>query len=38
VVQMTDANNLKSYRVTLKSNMIEQMWKDFTAYQYGGRQ
>jgi hypothetical protein len=38
VVQITDANNLKSYRIQLKGNMIEQMWKDFTAYQYGGRQ
>ena len=37
-VTITDAYSLKQTKLTLKPEMIEQMWKDFTAYQYGGRQ
>jgi hypothetical protein len=37
-VTITDAITNKQTNVTLKGAMIEQMWKDFTAYQYGGRQ
>ena len=36
-VVITDHATLKQYKVTLQSAMIEQMWKDFTPYQYGGR-
>ncbi len=35
-VTITDQATLKQYKLTLQGKMIEQMWKDFTAYQYGG--
>jgi hypothetical protein len=37
-VTISDGATGKQFKLTLKSAMIEQMWKDFTAYQYGGRQ
>ena len=37
-VTITDAYTQKQTKLTLESAMIEQMWKDFTPYQYGGRQ
>ena len=36
-VTINDQATLKQYKLTLQSVMIEQMWKDFTPYQYGGR-
>jgi 5,10-methenyltetrahydromethanopterin hydrogenase len=36
-VTINDQATLKQIKLTLQSAMIEQMWKDFTPYQYGGR-
>jgi len=37
-VTINDQATLKQFKLTLQGSMIEQMWKDFTPYQYGGRQ
>jgi hypothetical protein len=37
-VTINDQATMKQYKLNLQGKMIEQMWKDFTAYQYGGHQ